>query len=152
MSNLVKALRDEIARLSRREAKALVGKPARSAAQSRRAAADLKRRVADLERSNRELRERLAKLEGAQPAPAPEKQGRGWISGKRIRSMRKKLGLSQREFAALAGVSDQMVWLWEKKPGMLDLRSKTKAALFAIRDMGAREAKKRLAELAPKKR
>jgi len=42
------------------------------------------------------------------------------------------------------------VYQWESKPAMLKLREKTKAAVFAVRDIGAREAKQRLAEMGRK--
>ena len=93
----------------------------------------------------------MNKCQAAQPAPAPEQAEKGWISGKGIRSLRKRLGLAQNEFARLAGVSDQAVYLWEQKTGMLKLRSDTKAAVFAVRGIGAKEARARLEAMAPAK-
>ena len=97
-----------------------------------------------LEQQNSQLEARLAKVEAAQPAPAAEPAGREWISGKGIKSLRRKLGVSQGDFAKLVGVSDQAVYMWESKPGMLKLRDTTKASVFAVRGIGAREAKARL--------
>ena len=59
--------------------------------------------------------------------------------------------MTQEEFAKLVGVSSQGVYVWESKPGMLRLREATKAALMAVRGLGAREAKERLAGMAVKK-
>ena len=39
------------------------------------------------------------------------------------------------------------VWQWEKKTGALKVRDETKKAIFAIRDLGAREARRRLDEM-----
>ena len=40
------------------------------------------------------------------------------------------------------------VYQWEKKNGPLHVRETTRAAILAVRDLGAREAKERLAGLA----
>ena len=44
------------------------------------------------------------------------------------------------------------VYIWERKPGMLRMRDATKAAVMAVRGLGAREAKARLAEMVPVKK
>ena len=49
------------------------------------------------------------------------------------------------------GVSPNAVYQWEHKSGMLRLRSKTRAAVMAVRELGAREAKAKLAEMGKKK-
>jgi hypothetical protein len=41
--------------------------------------------------------------------------------------------------------------MWETKKGPLRLRENTLAALLSARDMGAREAKRRIAEIRPEK-
>lgn len=66
--------------------------------------------------------------------------------------MRRKLGLSQESFAKLVGVSPNAVYQWERKSGMLRLRSKTHAAVMAARKLGSREAKAKLAEVATVKK
>ena len=58
--------------------------------------------------------------------------------------MRRKLRLSQAQFARLLKVSPVSVYLWEKKQGALKLRDATRAAVLGLRGMGAREAKQRL--------
>lgn len=147
MPNFVAPLRQEIARIARKEAKALVSPVKKPSGKLRSFVADLKRRVASLEKTNGQLQSRLAKLEASQPAPAASQDKRGWISGKGIKSLRKKLGLSQAEFARLVGVSHITVYQWESKTGMLTFRGGTKAKVFAVRGIGAREAKARLAEM-----
>ena len=66
-----------------------------------------------------------------------------------IRSLRRKLGLSQKEFGKLAGVSTGAVTQWERKSGALKLRGATKTALLAIRGIGKAEARKRLDQQKP---
>jgi len=109
--------------------------------------ADLKRRVADLEKENQRLAALLSKV--PEPAPAEEPvKAKGWISGKGILSLRRKLGLSQEAFAQLVEVSPNAVYQWEHKSGMLRLRAKTRTAVMAVRELGAREAKAKLSEQA----
>ena len=76
--------------------------------------------------------------------PAAESGKRMWVFSKGIRSMRKKLSLSQSELAKLICVSSQAVTLWENQGGKLNLRQSTKVALAAIRGIGSREARRRL--------
>ena len=144
MPNVVKVLKAEISRIGRKESKAAVTPLHRRTVRFERAAADLKRRTSRLEKENRLLQARLAKLEQALPTPAPAEKSRAWITGRGIRSLRRKLGLSQDKFAKLAGVSGQGVYQWERKGGMLRLRADTKAAIMAVRGLGAREARRRL--------
>lgn len=150
MPNFVAPLRQEIARIARKEAKSLVAPVKKPSGKLRSFVADLKRRVAALEKVNGQLQSRLAKLESSQPAPAESQNKRGWISGKGIRSLRKKLGLSQSDFARLVQVSAITVYQWESKRGMLTFRGGTKARVFAVRGLGAREARQRLAEMPEK--
>ncbi len=149
MPNIAKVLKEEISRISRHEAKVATAPIRKPTIRLRKDVANLKTRVGTLEKVCKELLSAVSQCQAAQPAPAPEEAEKGWISGKGIRSLRKRLGLSQGEFAKLAGVSDQAVYLWEQKSGMLKLRSETKAAVFAVRGIGAREARKRLAAMAP---
>ena len=144
MANIMTVLKAEIVRLARKEAKALTAPLRKPANTTRLTLADLKRRVAALEQENKRLAALLSKV--PQPAPAEEPaKAKGWISGKGILSMRRKLGLSQEAFAQLVGVSPNAVYQWERKSGMLRLRKKTRAAVMAARELGAREAKAKLA-------
>ena len=150
MSNVMTVLKAEISRLSRKEAKQAVAPFRKPTAGARRTFADLKRRVALLEKENNRLGALMAKIPQPEPVAAPT-GSRNWISGKGVRSLRQKLGLSQEAFAKLVGVSPQGVYQWERKPGMLRMRDATKAAVMAVRGLGAREAKARLAEMAKAK-
>jgi DNA-binding transcriptional regulator YiaG len=151
MSNIAQVLKAEISRISKREAKALITPIRKSSAKLRPDVADLKARLAVLEKSNRELQKQVATLIASQPAPAEAPEGRAWISGKGVKALRRKLGLTQGELAKLTGVSTGAVVQWESKAGMLKLRDATKKAIMAIRGIGKAEARKRLAELAPAK-
>lgn len=151
MPNIAKVFREEIARIARKEAKAAVAPIRKPTIKIRRDVADLKQRVAALAQVNKQLQGSLARLASAQPQSQPaEAAGKGWISGKGIKSLRKKLGVSQAEFAKLVGVSDQAVYICESKTEMLKLRAATKASVFAVRGIGAKEARKRLEAMKPK--
>ncbi len=150
MSNVITALKAEISRIARKAAKQAVAPLRKPTIGARHALADLKRRVAALEQENKRMAALLSKV--PQPAPAEEPaKAKGWVSGKGVLSMRRKLGLSQEAFAQLVGVSPNAVYQWERKSGMLRLRSKTQAAVMAVRELGAREAKAKLAEMAAAK-
>ena len=151
MPNIAKVLREEISRIARKEAKAAVTPIRKPAVAVRRGVADLKRRVALLEKQVKSLNASLAKILQPEPVAAPA-GSRNWISGKGVRSLRKRLGLSQDEFAKLVGVTPNGVYIWERKPGMLRMRDATKAAVMAVRGLGAREARLRLAGMAKAKK
>ena len=151
MSNIMTALKAEIVRLARKEVKAVIDPLRRPANATRLTLADLKRRVAALEKENKRIAALLSKIPQPEPKEEPAK-AKGWISGKGVRSLRQKLGLSQEAFAKLVGVSPNGVYQWEAKPGMLRLREQTRAAVLAARQLGAREAKAKLAEMAAAKK
>ena len=151
MSTFAKSFKDEVTRLARKETKAAIDPIRKPSGATRSALADLKRRVAALEKETRRLAALLAKIPQPEPIVATVST-RNWISGKGVRSLRQKLGLSQEAFAQLVGVTPNCICLWECKPGMLRMREATKAAVFAVRQLGAREAKQKLAEMAPVKK
>jgi DNA-binding transcriptional regulator YiaG len=149
--NIVQVLKAEISRISKRESKALTSTTRSTAIVLKKTVADLKIRLAVLEKSNKELQKQVATLISSQPAPVEAPEGRAWISGKGVKALRRKLGLTQGELAKLTGVSTGAVVQWESKSGMLKLRDATKTSLMAIRGIGKTEARKRLAEMAPAK-
>ena len=146
MANVMKVLKDEISRIARSEINAAL-KPIKSVnASQRKYIADLRRQVADLEKENKQLARGLEKLGAAVPKPEPEEEtGRAWITAAGVRSMRKRLRLSQKAFAELAGVSLPTVVNWEspKNTGKLNIRRKEVfARLLEIKTMGLRDLKK----------
>ena len=144
MSNIAKALKAEISRISRKEAKSATEPIAKANIDLKKTVVDLKKRLAALEKENRRL---LAGMKKEKPASAPEpseETKKARITSTTIRSLRSRLALSQAEFGKLAGVTTGAVYLWENKEGPLNLREKTKAALLSIKGMGAKEAKEKL--------
>ena len=151
MSNIVTVLKAEISRIARKEAKAATAPLRKPKGATRSTLADLKRRVAELEKENKRIAALLSKVPQPEPREEPAKT-KGWISGKGVSSLRQKLGLSRMEFAQLVGVTPKAVYKWESKPGMLRLREHTRAALLAARQLGTREARAKLAEMAAAKK
>lgn len=151
MSNIAKALKDEIFRISRKEAKNATGPIVKSNVDLKKRVADLKKRVAALEKENKRLLAAAKKEKPVEPQEPSEETKKARITSTTIRSLRRRLGLSQAEFGKLAGVTTGAVYLWENKEGPLNLRDKTKAALLSIKGMGAKEAKEKVAEGARKK-
>ena len=145
--NMATVLKEEFVRLARRVSKAGIAPIHRTAIDARHDIAALKRRVAVLEKTNRELLSAVADLVAAMPEPAPAPADTARITGKGMRSLRRKLRLSGAAFAALLGVTPQAVYMLERKSGALRVRATTKAAILAVRGLGAREAKARLAEI-----
>jgi DNA-binding transcriptional regulator YiaG len=75
------------------------------------------------------------------------------ISPRLIKSLRKHLGVSQRELANLVGVTVGAVFQWEK--GKFEPKDDKKKLLIGLRKLGRQGARKLLAEkkeeVAPKK-
>ena len=140
MPNIGMVLREEIARLSRRESRSHVNTTKKVTAQHRREIAGLKRQVAHLQRQVSQL---SRKVPGALPAlssnPTAERVRFG---AKGLRSQRKRLGLSQTDMGALLGVSAQSIYNWESESARP--RGEQLAKLAALRGIGKREARERL--------
>ena len=147
MANVMKVLKEEISRIARSEVNAAL-KPIKSVnANQRKYIADLRRQISLLEKENKELAKQIAAGAAAKTEETDENEIRGWISSAGIRSMRKRLKLSQKAFAELVGVSLPTVVNWESKKdgGKINIR---KAEVFSrlqqVKGMGIREARKEL--------
>ena len=144
MANVMKELKAEIARIARSEIKAALAPIKSVNASQRKYIADLRRQLLDLEKENKVLARQLEKLGAAVPQPEPEvvDTGRAWITAAGVRSMRKRLRLSQKDFADLVGVSLPTVANWEspKNEGKLKIRRKAVfARLQEVKTMGLRD-------------
>lgn len=146
MANVAKVLKEEIARISRRETKSAFSHIGKSHMNLKKIVADLKKRVLSLEKDNKRLVAETRKEKAIPAQTLSEETGKARFSAKGIRSLRSKLGLTQAELAKLAGTTTHSVYLWEKKEGALRLRDKTREALLSIRELGAKEARTKLGE------
>jgi DNA-binding XRE family transcriptional regulator len=147
MPNIASIFKQEILRLAGKAVRTAVMPLRKDKVALKKIARELKKRVERLEKDNKMLmgeQHRHKKLIiGAIPSDALSIR----VTAKGMRSLRRKLGLTQEEFAKLVDVTAQTIWLWEQKEGALRVRDTTKKAIFAIRDLGAREAKRRLQDL-----
>ena len=150
MSTFASSFKAEVIRLARKEAKAAVTPVRKPSGANRKAIADLKRRVATLEKECRRLGSLVAKVPQPQPEPVEGQKAR--ITGKGMRSLRRKLGLTQDNFGRLVGVTSQNVYQWERRNGPIRVREATRAAILVVRGLGSREAKERLAGMAKGKK
>jgi DNA-binding transcriptional regulator YiaG len=146
MSNVVKVLKAEIMRISKREAKSATQWIGKSNTWLRKVVADLKKRMLLLEKENKRLVATVKKYQVESPQKPDEETSKARLTSRGIRSLRKKLRLSQADFGKLVGATTGAVYLWEKKEGALSLRNRTKTAILSIRGLGAREAREKLDE------
>lgn len=146
MPNIAVVLKDEIARIARKEVRAQTQDFKKASAQYRTHIAALRRRVDELERQLKRAG-RTATRAGA-PRAAEENEEGGTprrFSATRFAAQRRKLGLSAADFAALLGVSGQSVYKWER--GEARPRAKQLETIAALRGIGKREAQARLEKL-----
>jgi DNA-binding transcriptional regulator YiaG len=151
MPKLAEVLRGEIIRISRREARTATAGIREAKVKLTKTVADLKRKIAKLQGENKWLMAAERKRLAQKPQIAPEISKKARLTSKGIRRLRKRLALSQAELAKMLGTSTQTVHMWETKKGPLRLRGNTLAVVLSAREMGAREAKRRIAEVETKK-
>ena len=150
MPNIGVVLKTEIARLSKKTAKAFVQPLHTSVAAQRRSIATMKRQIAALEKEIAQLRRAGGRAAAA--ATSRNTDGGGEEEGGRplrfqargLRSLRSRLGLSAEEFGKLAGVSGQSVYNWEAEK-TVPRRSQLQS-LAKLRGLGKREVMKLLGE------
>jgi hypothetical protein len=146
MPNVATVLKEEIARLSRKEIRSQVDPTRKATAQHRREIWLLKRQVATLEQQVKLL---SGKVLGTRPVlssgPAAKPPR---YSAKGLQSQRKRLGLSATDFGMLVGVSSQSIYNWEREAS--HPRSEQIGKLVALRGIGKREAAARLKQLVAK--
>jgi len=102
---------------------------------------------APLKRWAKELSESRSKE--AKLAASPEEVKASRFTPERIRHLRMKLGISQRELGVLVGATTGAVFSWEK--GKFKPKGEKKAALVALRKVRKRDVKAMLAEKAGEK-
>lgn len=140
MPNIMQVLKSEITRLARKEAKQVVAPVKKASANYRSLIASLRKQIAVLQNEVATLKRSAPKAEKALAA-AQEPAGRFWITGKGVKALRKRLGLTQAQLGKLAGVSVPTVVNWESSKGKAPIRLKAAIArLQAIRGMGKKQA------------
>ena len=138
MPDIGKVLKDEIARISKREANRLVSAQSKTIRDLKREVANLKKQIGT-----------SATKPPAEPKAVRMDEPAGkrvWFTSKGIKGMRKRLGLNRSQMAKLCGVSPNAVGLWEgADAGQLNLRTATRDKLYEVRQMSPKAAQKALA-------
>ena len=147
MSDLLQSLKTEITRLSRKEIKAAIEPIQSSNIRLKKTVAELKDRISQLESQNRQLSKSTKSIQTLLPETSTDTPERVRITAKTLFKLRSKFDMSREAFAKLMGVSSQNIYALENKTGTLKLRSATMAKYLSIRDLGKKEALKRLADL-----
>ena len=146
MPNVAGILKEEIGRVARKEIRSETETLKNASVQYRRDIAALKRQVADQEKRLAVLETlALKKTPIAEPADIEDKTVR--FSPKGLPKLRKRLGLSAADLAALTDVSTQSVYNWES--GKTRPRKEQLAVIAALRGMGKKEVRARLGQVAP---
>jgi DNA-binding transcriptional regulator YiaG len=146
MPNIAALLKDEIARIARKEVRAQTEDVRKASTQYRTHIASLRRRIDDLERELKRVRKTAGRAEPAASGDGEDTEGTPRrFSATRLAAQRRKLGLSAADFAALLGVSGQSVYKWEH--GEARPRAKQLEAIAELRGIGKREAAARLEQM-----
>jgi DNA-binding transcriptional regulator YiaG len=146
LPNIAVVLKEEIARLARKEVRTQTLKLQKAVAHYRRDIAALKRHAASLKGQMASLEKHSRK--GA-PGPSAEPAGREVrFTSKGIRSHRALLDISAADYGKLVGVTGHTIYKWEQ--GTARPRKAQLLALVGVRGMRIKEARKRLEELSSK--
>jgi len=134
-------IKSEIVRLAKREVRKISVPVGRDIRVLKITVSQLRKTVSALERFAA-LQQKEMEKEGVSLKATPEEVKMSRFSPRLIRSLRKHLGLTQKEMATLAGVTIGAVYQWES--GKFEPRGEKKAVLVALRKLGRREARKLL--------
>ena len=141
MPNIASVLKEEIARVARKELRGGIKILKKASVQYRSDIAALKRRIASLEQQIT----RLGKVRASAPT-LPTQTPPVRFSAKSLIAQRKRLGLSAAEMGVLVTVSAQTIYNWEA--GKSRPRVRQLSAIGAVRGMGKKDALAKLKELA----
>jgi len=146
MPNIATILKEEIARISRKQSRSETEQLKKASAHYRSEIAQLKRRIQALEQQIKRLGKTAGRGGGGGAAAVEDESGKQIrYSAKSLASQRRRLGLSAASLAKLLGVSALSVYKWES--GNTRPRQKQVEAIAALRHIGRREAQKRLEEM-----
>ena len=143
MSTFAAQLKNEVARIVKKEMRAQVNLAKQTSAQQRTEISSLKKRMADLEVALKRLNKANAKAVKGEHATQEDSGPSLRFRAGGFASLRKKLGLTAAEMAQLLGVSPQSVYHWEI--GKSRPRASQLPAISEVRKMGKKEVAERLA-------
>ena len=143
MGKVEAIIKSEIVRLAKKEMKKNFVPLSRDVRSLKGTVSQIRKVVLGLQRfitqQERELQRRKVPLE-----VNPEEMKKARFSARLIKSLRRRLGLSQKEMALLAGVTVGAIYQWEK--GIFEPRGEKKRILVALRKLRRRGARRLLEE------
>jgi DNA-binding XRE family transcriptional regulator len=138
MPNIVQVLKEEIARIARKQSRSELAALKKAITRHRSDIAVLKRGIAELTRQLRSARRQTP------PAATPDTEASSLrFRAQGLASHRRRLGLSAADLGLLLGVSGQTIYLWET--GRARPRPGHMPAIAALRSLGRRQAEAVLA-------
>jgi DNA-binding transcriptional regulator YiaG len=141
MTTFAVQLKNEIARIAKKGARAETEALKKTSALYRSEIAELKRRIAALESAITRIGKQSRKAAPSAPVGQEKDKLRFRMDG--FITLRKKLGLSANEMGQLLGVSGQSIYKWEQ--GKAKPRASQLPAIAAARKMGKKEVMAKLA-------
>lgn len=144
MPDFAQALKQEIARIARKEVREDIAALRRASTAYRSEIASLKRKVKELSsqlHSVKKASARAAPVAGVEPVAKRPGRKRAF-NAERLKAKRLSLGLSQAQMAQLLGISSLSQWKWES--GQVTPRASMLGQYFEVMSMGKREAMKQL--------
>jgi DNA-binding transcriptional regulator YiaG len=143
MGKLEGMIKSEIVRLAKREVRKISAPLGRDIRSLRSTVSQLRKTVSALERLTAQQQKELGTGK-AQLEATPEEVKKSRFSPRLIRSLRKHLGITQKEMAILTGVTVGAIYQWEQ--GIFEPRGTKKGILVALRKLGRRDVRKLLGE------
>jgi len=139
MGKIEEALKAEITRLAKKELRTVIDPLSKDVRDLKRTVSRLVKVVGKLEKAaEQETHRREIEKKHLKASDDEVKVAR--VSGRAIKNLRKKLGISQQKLAVLLGVSPGAVAFWEQ--GRTKPRGRNKASLVALRKLGRRDVKR----------
>jgi len=137
MSNVASVLKEEIARVARKEIRRETASLKKASSTYRAEIAALKKRALELERQLRRASKGAAPSAPGSANDESVSQGTRF-SARSMAAQRRRLGLSAAECGLLIGASAQSIYNWEE--GKARPRAQHLPAIFALRNLGRRQA------------
>ncbi len=141
MAQLETALKSEIIRLAKKEVRKISVPMSKDVRSLKKTVSQLRRAVSALDCSTKAQQKQFEKR-GVALEASPEEVKQSRLSPRLIKTLRNKLGISQKELAILSGVSIGAIHQWES--GKFAPRESKKGVLVGLRKLGRKEARKML--------
>jgi DNA-binding transcriptional regulator YiaG len=145
MGKIESIIKSEILRLAKRQLRTEFLPLRREVRGMRLKLSSLSKGFGVLDRQAKEQQQQEAKTRKIEASPEELKKAR--LTPQRIKKLRQKLGISQRELGILTKVNPLTVGFWEK--GKFKPKPDKRAILVGLRKMRKRDVKKLLAESKP---